>query len=141
MLKAALRHAAEARLVVGAAAVADWRPARVSKRKLKKSKSSPSLLLRLRQNPDILKTLSRRRKGPWPRLVGFALETENWLENARRKLRSKGLEFIVANSPQALDRDSIQAHLVYRSGRVRKFQGSKAHLARRILEEAMLREP
>lgn len=79
-----------------AAAVADYRPDKVSQQKIKKG--SKPLRLSLVRNPDIAAELGEDKKGH-QRLVGFALETENGLENARRKLKKKNLDFIVLNSP------------------------------------------
>jgi phosphopantothenoylcysteine decarboxylase/phosphopantothenate--cysteine ligase len=86
-------------VVVGAAAVADWRVAEPSSRKVKRQAGPPTLALR--ENPDILKTLSVA--GPTrPRLViGFAAETDDVLGNARRKLATKGCDWIVANDVSA----------------------------------------
>jgi phosphopantothenoylcysteine decarboxylase/phosphopantothenate--cysteine ligase len=83
---------------VCAAAVSDWRPADPATRKIKKKTGAAAPEIRLIQTPDILATLSQ--PGPRrPRLVvGFALETENLLENAKAKLKSKGCDWIVANA-------------------------------------------
>lgn len=78
------------------AAVADYRPAECADHKLKKQ-GDAGLTLQLIQNPDILATLGEM-KTPSQTLVGFALETDNELENARRKLERKHLDFIVLNS-------------------------------------------
>lgn len=78
------------------AAVADYRPAEQADHKLKKQ-GDEGMTLRLVQNPDILATLgTMKRDGQ--RLVGFALETDNELQNAEGKLRRKNLDFIVMNS-------------------------------------------
>ncbi len=130
MLRAALRHSRGADLIVGAAAVADWRPEQPSARKLKKN-GRAAMSLRLVPNPDILKTLARRRTGR-ARFVGFALETENLVSRAARKLKDKSLDLIVANTPNALDKDDTQAVLLFRSGGRAAFKGSKAALARKI---------
>jgi len=78
-----------------AAAVADYRPATVAAEKIKKKDGK--ITLQLVRNPDIAKTLGTSKR-PNQQLVGFAMETENGLENARRKLVSKNLDFIVLNS-------------------------------------------
>ena len=78
------------------AAVADYRPAEQADHKLKKQ-GDEGMTLRLVQNPDILATLgTMKRDGQ--RLVGFALETDNELQNAEGKLRRKNLDYIVMNS-------------------------------------------
>ncbi|TXF91392.1 bifunctional phosphopantothenoylcysteine decarboxylase/phosphopantothenate synthase [Neolewinella aurantiaca] len=79
-----------------AAAVADYRPSRTEAGKIKK-KDGP-LTVKLVRNPDIAAELGQEKK-PHQRLVGFALETENGLENARGKLKRKNFDFIVLNSP------------------------------------------
>jgi phosphopantothenoylcysteine decarboxylase/phosphopantothenate--cysteine ligase len=86
-------------VAVCAAAVADWRVAEPSPHKVKRQVGPPTLALR--ENPDILKTLSM--VGPTrPKLViGFAAETDDVLANARRKLASKGCDWIVANDVSA----------------------------------------
>jgi len=86
-------------VAVCAAAVADWRVADPSTHKVKRHAGPPSLALS--ENPDILKALSAA--GPTrPRLViGFAAETDDVVANARRKLVSKGCDWIVANDVSA----------------------------------------
>jgi phosphopantothenoylcysteine decarboxylase/phosphopantothenate--cysteine ligase len=79
-----------------AAAVADYRPSRTEAGKIKK-KEGP-LTVKLVRNPDIAAELGQEKK-PHQRLVGFALETENGVENARGKLKKKNFDFIVLNSP------------------------------------------
>jgi len=79
-----------------AAAVADYAPADPSSSKRKKT--DEDLVLHLRRTPDILKTLGAH-KQPGQVLVGFALETDDALENARRKLDEKNLDWVVVNDP------------------------------------------
>ncbi|HEX4507936.1 MAG TPA: bifunctional phosphopantothenoylcysteine decarboxylase/phosphopantothenate--cysteine ligase CoaBC [Alphaproteobacteria bacterium] len=81
-----------------AAAVSDWRPADPATQKIKKKAGATAPDIHLVQTPDILAMLSK--SGPHrPHLVvGFALETENLLENAKAKLKSKGCDWIVANA-------------------------------------------
>lgn len=93
MLAALRRAVAAADALVMTAAVADFRPARVSRRKIHKG-AMPEFL-RLVPNPDILATLTRR-KGRRV-FIGFAAETERAVAGAARKLRAKGLDLVVAN--------------------------------------------
>ncbi len=81
--------------VVMAAAVSDYRPAHKAPNKLKKKESEAHTVL-LEPNPDILAGLGKV-KPPTQVLVGFAAETEKLLENAKKKLLGKNLDFIVAN--------------------------------------------
>jgi phosphopantothenoylcysteine decarboxylase/phosphopantothenate--cysteine ligase len=90
---AAQRHAADADLVIAAAAVADYAPEAPSDRKLKKG---DALTLHLRRTPDVLAGLGEtKRKGQT--LVGFALETHDAEASARGKLERKRLDWIVLN--------------------------------------------
>jgi len=88
-----MKHLPGAGAVIMAAAVSDYRPARYSPRKLKKG--GERLSLDLVRNPDILGELGRDKDGLI--LVGFSAETENIVDNAAEKLKSKNLDLIVAN--------------------------------------------
>jgi phosphopantothenoylcysteine decarboxylase/phosphopantothenate--cysteine ligase len=79
-----------------AAAVADYKTAEYSAKKIKKTKEAPTL--KLTQTTDILATLGKQKKKQL--LVGFALESENVIEYAKDKIKKKNLDFIVANSLQ-----------------------------------------
>ena len=79
------------------AAVADYRPENVADHKIKKTADTETLDIHLVQNPDILATLGKMKTGR-QLLVGFALETDNELENAKSKLARKNLDMIVLNS-------------------------------------------
>ena len=81
-------------IVICAAAVADYRPKTVADQKIKKKDSD--LLLELVKTKDILLSLGKDKQNQY--LVGFALETENELENAKAKLKKKNLDAIVLNS-------------------------------------------
>jgi len=82
----------EATVIIKAAAVADYRPKRVSSQKMKRH---AEFALELVPTTDIAAELSERKEGQV--IIGFAAETENVLENARQKLLGKGLDAIVAN--------------------------------------------
>ena len=79
------------------AAVADFRPEHVADRKIKKQNNTDGMTIRLVQNPDILASLGNMKRDGQI-LVGFALETDNEIENAKKKLSKKNLDFIVLNS-------------------------------------------
>ncbi len=85
--------------LVMAAAVADWRPAVISNRKIKKADAAP--VIYLERTPDILKRVSVKKDKRI--FVGFAAETENLEDEARRKLQEKNLDLIVANDVSATD--------------------------------------
>ena len=78
------------------AAVSDFRTDKVLSSKIKKEKSDGLFTLTLIQTQDILKYLGENKKFG---LIGFALETENKLNNAKKKLKEKKLDMIVLNNP------------------------------------------
>lgn len=95
MFNAALKYSDNADIVIKAAAVADYTPAVVSDNKVKKS--DKDMAIPLKRTKDILKYLGEHKKeGQF--LCGFSMETENMLENSRKKLLSKNLDMIVANN-------------------------------------------
>ena len=81
-------------IAIAAAAVADYRPSAVADQKIKKQ--AASLQINLEPTPDILKYMGEHNQNQF--LVGFALETENEVENAKGKLSRKNLDLIVLNS-------------------------------------------
>ena len=95
-MHAAVQAPAGADLVSMTAAVADYTPADPADHKLKKSDGGEALTLRLRRTPDILAALGAARRDGQV-LVGFAMETDDALANARRKLETKNLDFLVLN--------------------------------------------
>jgi phosphopantothenoylcysteine decarboxylase/phosphopantothenate--cysteine ligase len=94
MDQAVERESKNASVFIGAAAIADYRPARRHTQKIKKSEES--LTLTLERTPDVLANVAASRQNGML-VVGFAAETENVIANAREKLRSKKLDAIVAN--------------------------------------------
>ena len=95
MYEAVTSRAAEQDLIIKAAAVADYRPKYVSDHKMKKHDGN--LVIELERTDDILASLGENRR-PGQFLCGFDMETENLLENSRKKLKKKHLDMIVANS-------------------------------------------
>jgi phosphopantothenoylcysteine decarboxylase/phosphopantothenate--cysteine ligase len=83
-------------IVIAAAAVADYRPKHVANQKIKKSDSN--FFIELEKTKDILLSLGESKKKQF--LVGFALETENEIENAKLKVKKKNLDLIILNSLQ-----------------------------------------
>ena len=96
MLKAC-EAALPADVFVSVAAVADWRPARAASRKLKIKGGDDTPAMNLAENPDILATISRKRKHRPQLVIGFAAETNDVEEHAQAKLKRKGCDWIVAN--------------------------------------------
>jgi phosphopantothenoylcysteine decarboxylase / phosphopantothenate---cysteine ligase len=95
---AAVRKALPGDAGIFAAAVADWRVANAASEKIKKDPKARTPKLELSENPDILKTIAHEAPGKRPPLVvGFAAETENVIEHAKKKRKAKGCNWIVAN--------------------------------------------
>ncbi len=94
MYHAVMEHYSKATVIIKAAAVADYRPKFTSSEKIKKDKGLTGI--ELTRNPDIIAEIgTKKKKGI---LVGFAMETEDLLANARQKLLKKNMDMIVANS-------------------------------------------
>lgn len=96
MRDAAVEHFAKADAAILCAAVADYRPAEVAEKKIKR-KDDEDMTIRLVPNPDIAAELGRMKRDGQI-LVGFALETNDEQLNAEKKLEKKNLDFIVLNS-------------------------------------------
>ena len=94
MSQAVAREQSNASVFIGAAAIADYRPAQRADQKIKKS--DDSITLTLERTPDVLSQVAAARENGML-VIGFAAETENVLDNARTKLVSKNLDAIVAN--------------------------------------------
>ena len=123
--------------LIMAAAPADFRPSVREKGKIKKE-SSEKVVLELVKNPDILEEMGKI-KGK-KILVGFCAETQNLQERARKKLKQKNLDLIVANDltqPGAgFEEDTNKVIFIYRKGEVKDFPlMSKREVAREILNE------
>lgn len=119
-----------------AAAVADYRPKSAADKKIKKN--SDEMSLDLVKNPDILATLGSRKKDHQV-LVGFALETDNELENARTKLLKKNLDFIVLNSLRdegaGFQKDTNKITIIDKDNNVRNFElKTKSEVAADIVD-------
>ena len=95
MFNAVTSRSKDMDIIIKAAAVADYRPSQVSDEKVKKADAE--LSIPLERTDDILKYLGEH-KLPNQFLCGFSMETENMLENSRKKLAKKNLDMIVANN-------------------------------------------
>jgi phosphopantothenoylcysteine decarboxylase/phosphopantothenate--cysteine ligase len=135
MKDAVLQLYAAMDIVVKAAAVADYRPIEIAKQKIKKS--SDVMTLQLARTEDILELLGREKKKQV--LVGFAAETENLLESARKKLKRKNLDLLVANdvSGGVFGSDSATVQILSRTGEtVMLHEQSKLAIAGKLLDLA-----
>jgi len=139
MFRAVREHLPWCDCLIMAAAVSDYTVDKPSKRKLKKT--GRPLTLRLIPTPDILlwaaKHKEARSRKPEARrklIVGFALEDRQVLQNAESKLRTKGLDMIVANTPAAIGAETTVLHTKTAAGPwVDLGEASKSSHARRIL--------
>jgi phosphopantothenoylcysteine decarboxylase/phosphopantothenate--cysteine ligase len=138
MAAAAQRHYSGVDVLVMAAAVSDYRPAIVAPEKMKKG--TASLQLEFERTVDILATLGEQKKQALH--IGFAVETENELENAKDKLRRKRLDLIVLNNPRhagaGFATETNKVTLVNRNGSVQELElMSKLAVAFKIFEQAL----
>jgi phosphopantothenoylcysteine decarboxylase/phosphopantothenate--cysteine ligase len=138
MAEAMARRQADADVIIGAAAVGDFKPLETAGHKLKKTETG-RLVLELVATVDILKELGALKR-PGQVLVGFAAETDDLLAYARRKLEEKNLDLIVANDVTAegagFDAETNVVTLIRRSGDVRALpKMSKDAVAAAILDE------
>jgi len=142
MRRAVLERAGNSHIAVLAAAVADYRPAAVEEKKIKRGEGS--FTLELEPTPDILAELGRERGlGDARRvLVGFAAETDRMAENARQKLARKGADMIVANDVTqegaGFDTDTNIVTLFLRDGReIPLPKMNKLEVANHILDHVL----
>ena len=139
MYEAVHTHLPEQDIIIMSAAVADYTPARVATQKLKKQGGPMELALTRTQ--DILQSVGEI-KAPGQMLVGFALETENELENAQKKLHKKKLDFVVLNSLQdkgaGFGHDTNKITLIDHTGQIDHFPlKSKNEAAQDILQKIL----
>ena len=131
MLDATLAAARGAQLLVGAAAVADYRPAAAEPQKIKKN--AATLDLALSRNADILSAV--REAQPDLFIVGFAAETEKLAEHARGKLERKQLDLIAANwvgEGRAFDQDDNALQVYWQEGERKLGPAAKSEVARQL---------
>ncbi|MCL4280151.1 MAG: bifunctional phosphopantothenoylcysteine decarboxylase/phosphopantothenate--cysteine ligase CoaBC, partial [Ignavibacteriaceae bacterium] len=133
MEKAVKKEIDKNNLLVMSAAVADFRPSKTSSNKIKKGIGS--LDLKLEMNVDILSSIKSRKT----KVVGFALETQNELSNAQKKLKEKNLDMIVLNSPgkeSGFEVDTNKVTIIKQDGKQIKLPLlSKFQVANKILNE------
>jgi phosphopantothenoylcysteine decarboxylase/phosphopantothenate--cysteine ligase len=136
---AACKAALPAEIAICAAAVADWRVQSISDQKLKKPEDPDAgMTLALCQNPDILAHISSAPNRP-KLVIGFAAETENLLQNATKKRRRKGCDWIIANQVSG-DADTVfgstlnQAMLISENGFNKWPQMQKTDLAETLAD-------
>lgn len=137
MYNAVMKYKNEADIIVKSAAVADYTPVAASSEKIKKQSSD--MCIELRRTKDILKELGQsRRENQF--ICGFAMETENLIENAVKKLESKNVDMIVANSLKTegagFGTDTNVVTLITKDGKTELPLMSKTDVAMKILDAA-----
>jgi phosphopantothenoylcysteine decarboxylase/phosphopantothenate--cysteine ligase len=122
MNDAVVKHAKKCDAIIMSAAVADYAPTKPAANKIKKAESLKALTLELRPTTDILRGLGAKKNGTV--LVGFALETQDELKNAKDKLRKKNLDLIVLNSTRdegsAFGSDTNVVTIIGKDGKTEK---------------------
>ena len=136
MRQAVMDHLEQSTMIIKAAAVADYQRTNPPRQKVKKT--AARLSLELDPTPDILAEVSRKKGDRL--LVGFAAETENLIEEARRKVQSKNCDMVVANLVSqrgiGFESDDNEVTLVLRTGETIPIQrASKSVIAHRIFDE------
>lgn len=157
-------YAAPADALIMVAAVSDYRPRESSEQKIKKPDDTQEaansggminaivnmineanskigdITLQLEKTPDILQELSKVKQANQV-VIGFSVETENLIDNSRKKIYSKGLDFIVANSPAAFGADEAEVSIIASDLRADRIpvitsmpKESKRKIARKVLE-------
>lgn len=121
-------------ILIMSAAVADYKPSNLINQKIKKEENLSSI--KVEKTMDILSSLKKGRK----KIIGFALETENLIENANKKLKNKNLDLIVVNSPNepgaAFESETNKVTLLFKSGRKKEIPlQTKFQVANKILSE------
>ena len=140
MFDAVVSRADRQDIIIKAAAVGDYRPETEAQDKLKKSDDEMNIALT--RNPDILAELGRKKR-PGQLLCGFAMETQNLLQNAADKLRRKNCDMLVANSLReagaGFQHDTNAATLLFADGRQETVPlMQKEELADRILDRLLV---
>lgn len=120
MKQAVFENRPKCNIIIKAAAVSDYRPRDSAAHKIKKDEDS--LSLEMVKNPDILAELGAVRKESNCLLVGFAAETKDLMANAKKKLRAKNLDMIVANDvsreDSGFETDTNIVKILYRDGQI-----------------------
>ena len=135
MYKAVMQRIESQDLFISCAAVADFRPKHISSNKIKKNNSS--VTIELIENKDILASVCQLNKKPI--CIGFAAETENFIDNARAKLASKQCEAIILNdvsqSEIGLNSDENEVHFITKENCEKIEKNSKQIIAEKVIQK------
>ena len=136
MHEAVMHHIKGKDIYIGTAAVADYSPAKSEGFKIKKDESDTPLILEMKENQDILKAVSELSDRPY--VVGFAAETNDLLVNARKKLKKKKLDLIIANDVSdkdiGFDSNENEVTLITSLEELVLNRESKRKISKKILE-------
>jgi phosphopantothenoylcysteine decarboxylase / phosphopantothenate---cysteine ligase len=136
MRQAMLKLLPQATIVIKTAAVADYRPRSTADQKIKRK---GAMSLELEPTPDILAELARSKGSQI--IVGFAAETENVLENARKKLMAKSLDAIVVNDVSreglGFDSDRNAVTIITQTEVIEVPETTKWEVAQRVLDQVV----
>lgn len=144
MLQTAQRVVKDADIFISAAAVADFQAKDIARNKIKKSPTQNTINLELIKTPDVLATIAQD-KNLRAKMIGFAAETENLIENATNKLERKNLDAIVANDVSdtsiGFNSDLNQVTLIWKKdGDTHQLDFTKASkkvIAKKLLEKIL----
>jgi phosphopantothenoylcysteine decarboxylase/phosphopantothenate--cysteine ligase len=132
MYKAVLKNIKNYDAFIGVAAVSDYKVENVSKSKIKKSEDK--LTLNLVRNPDILAEIGKNYSNKL--IIGFAAETDNLINHAKKKLKEKNLDIIIANEvgdDKGFDKDDNAIAIISKKGAIKKIKGKKNILCKEIV--------
>ena len=136
MYESVMHHIKGMDVYIGTAAVSDYSPAHINESKLKKDGSNATMTLELKENQDILKSVSELKERPY--VVGFAAETEDLIENAEKKLKNKKLDLIVANDVSdkeiGFDSDQNEVTLITHKGKELIQRQNKKKISKKIID-------
>jgi phosphopantothenoylcysteine decarboxylase/phosphopantothenate--cysteine ligase len=136
MRHAVIERAREATVVIKAAAVGDYRAKHTAERKIKRN--GADMTLELAANPDIVAEVAARRTNPRQVIIGFAAETDNTIENARRKLVTKGLDAVVVNDVSqpgiGFDSEHNAVTIITPTSQTEIAETTKTEVAERVLD-------
>ena len=118
---------------ISAAAISDFRPSQVSDVKLKKT--GDVRVIELEESPDILREVVRMKRRDQV-VIGFGLEVGDLQHLGEIKRQDKGVDILVANSPEVIDSEEGEFVLLTERGQ-RSISGTKRHLVRNLLEQLM----
>ena len=142
MRREILKEVKRADVIIMTAAVSDFTPENYSDKKIKKE-DTEGITIKLKKNPDILSEISHQPSAISHQriVVGFALETDDMIKNAKEKLKEKNLDFIVANSVNGFGSDQNKVTIIDKKGNLYDIpQMSKDGVAEIILDKVVSKD-